>query len=146
MVIVFIAALIFTNAIEWIASQLKLGCSFVGAIIAPLFTSIPEMVVFLVAIFAYSGEAGKDIGVGTIYGQPFMASSFHTVWSASPSYWNIPEKEKKRPYERRQQLATPFSSSPCFSFDPGTGLCEQRHCQTFSLPFCSSELLFIIYG
>jgi cation:H+ antiporter len=75
MILVFIAALIFTNAIEWIASQLKLGCSFVGSIIAPLFTSIPEMVVFLVAIFAYSGEAGTDIGVGTIYGQPFMASS-----------------------------------------------------------------------
>ena len=75
MVLVFIAALIFTNAIEWIASQLRLGCSFVGSIIAPLFTSIPEMVVFLVAIFAYSGEAGTDIGVGTIYGQPFMASS-----------------------------------------------------------------------
>jgi cation:H+ antiporter len=75
MVLVFIAAIIFTNAIEWIASQMKLGCSFVGSIIAPLFTSIPEMVVFLVAIFAYSGEAGTDIGVGTIYGQPFMASS-----------------------------------------------------------------------
>jgi cation:H+ antiporter len=75
MVLVFIAALIFTNAIEWIASQLKLGCSFVGSIIAPLFTSIPEMVVFLVAVFAFADGAGKDIGVGTIYGQPFMASS-----------------------------------------------------------------------
>ena len=75
MVLVFIAALIFTNAIEWIASQLKLGCSFVGSIVDPLFTSIPEMVIFLVAIFAFADGAGKDIGVGTIYGQPFMASS-----------------------------------------------------------------------
>jgi cation:H+ antiporter len=75
MVLVFIAALIFTNAIEWIASQLKLGCSFVGSIVAPLFTSIPEMVVFLVAVFAFSEGKGHEIGVGTIYGQPFMASS-----------------------------------------------------------------------
>jgi cation:H+ antiporter len=75
MVLVFIAALIFTNAIEWVASQLRLGCSFIGSIIAPLFTSIPEMVVFLVAIFAFSDGMGHEIGVGTIYGQPFMASS-----------------------------------------------------------------------
>ncbi|MFA5629386.1 MAG: hypothetical protein WC958_03955 [Dehalococcoidales bacterium] len=75
MALIFVAALIFTNAIEWIAYQMKLGSSFVGSIIAPLFTSIPEMVVFLVAIFAFKDGMGHEIGVGTIYGQPFMASS-----------------------------------------------------------------------
>ncbi|MBI2854519.1 MAG: sodium:calcium antiporter [Chloroflexi bacterium] len=75
MVLVFIAAVGFVNAIEYIGYRLHLGGSFVGAIIAPLFTSLPEMTVFLVAVFAYSGEAGQEIGVGTLFGQPFMASS-----------------------------------------------------------------------
>jgi cation:H+ antiporter len=73
--LVFGAAVIFVNAIEWVGCQLRLGSSFVGAIIAPLFSSFPEMTVFLVAVFAYGGTAGEEIGIGTIFGQPFMASS-----------------------------------------------------------------------
>ncbi len=73
--IVFIAALLFVNAIEYLGCHLKLGRSFVGAILAPLFTSFPEMTVFLVAIFAYGGVSGEAIGIGTVFGQPFMASS-----------------------------------------------------------------------
>lgn len=74
-VLVFAAAIIFTNAIEYIGCQMGLGHSFVGAILAPLFTSLPEMTVFLVAVFAYSGTVGEEIGIGTLFGQPFMASS-----------------------------------------------------------------------
>jgi len=73
--LVFLSALIFVNAIEYLGFRLKLGGSFVSAILSPLFTSLPEMIVFLVAVFAYAGKAGEDIGVGTIFGQPFMASS-----------------------------------------------------------------------
>jgi cation:H+ antiporter len=75
MVIVFIAAMLFVNAIEYLGFRLELGGSFVGAILAPLFTSFPELIVFLVAVFAYTGEAGEEIGIGTVFGQPFMASS-----------------------------------------------------------------------
>lgn len=76
MALVFLAAVIFVNAIEYIGFRLRLGGSFIGAIIAPLFTSFPEMTVFLVALFAHGGEAGEKIGIGTVFGQPFMASSF----------------------------------------------------------------------
>ncbi len=75
MFIVFIAAMLFVNAIEFLGCQLRLGRSFVGAILAPLFTSFPEMTIFLVAVFAYGGVSGEEIGVGTLFGQPFMASS-----------------------------------------------------------------------
>jgi len=75
MALVFIAAVIFVNAIEYVGYRFRLGGSFVGAILAPLFTSFPELVVFLVAVFAYAGEAGEEIGIGTLFGQPFMASS-----------------------------------------------------------------------
>ncbi len=76
LVLVFIASLIFVNAIEWLGYHLKLGCSFVGAILSPLFTSFPELIVILIAIFSFnSGPAGQEIGIGTIFGEPFMASS-----------------------------------------------------------------------
>jgi cation:H+ antiporter len=72
--LVFVAALLFVNVIEWMGHKFNLGRSFVGAILAPLFTSFPELVVILVAIFS-AGDIGESIGVGTIFGEPFMASS-----------------------------------------------------------------------
>ena len=71
-IIVFVAALLFVNTIEYIGFKFKLSSSFVGAILSPLFTSFPEMVIFLVAILVVREE---KIGIGTILGQPFMASS-----------------------------------------------------------------------
>jgi cation:H+ antiporter len=71
---VFIAALLFVNVIEFVACQYKLGGSFVGAILSPLFTSLPELIIVLVALFSYSGQSGELIGIGTIFGQPLMAS------------------------------------------------------------------------
>ncbi len=71
-VMVFLAAMLFVNTVEYVGCRMALGSSFMGAIISPLFTSLPEMVVFLVAIFVAREES---IGVGTVFGQPFMASS-----------------------------------------------------------------------
>ncbi len=75
MFIVFIAALLFVNAIEYLGCIFELGGSFVGAILSPLFTSLPEMIVFIVAVFFSGAATGEEIGIGTIFGQPFMASS-----------------------------------------------------------------------
>lgn len=73
-VLVFFSALAFVNAIEFIGYRLKLGKSFVGAIVSPLFTSLPELTVFTVALLS-NVRGGTEIGLGTIFGQPFMASS-----------------------------------------------------------------------
>lgn len=75
MVIVFVAAFLFVNAIEYIGCRFRWGGSFVSATLAPLFTSLPEMIIFLVALFSLGGASGEDIGIGTLFGQPFMASS-----------------------------------------------------------------------
>jgi cation:H+ antiporter len=75
MVLVFVSSLLFVNALEWLGHHLKLGSSFVGAILSPLFTSLPELIVILIAIFSRMGETGPEIGIGTIFGEPFMASS-----------------------------------------------------------------------
>jgi cation:H+ antiporter len=73
--LVFISSLLFINALEWIGHHLKLGSSFVGAILSPVFTSLPELIVILIAIFSNLGSTGSEIGIGTIFGEPFMASS-----------------------------------------------------------------------
>jgi cation:H+ antiporter len=73
--LVFIAALLLVNALEWLGHRLHLGSSFVGAILSPLFTSLPELIVILVALFSHGGKAGEQIGIGTIFGEPFMTSS-----------------------------------------------------------------------
>ncbi len=75
MFIVFVAAFLFVNAIEYLGCRFKWGGSFVSATLAPLFTSLPEMIIFLVALFGLGGASGQDIGLGTLFGQPFMASS-----------------------------------------------------------------------
>jgi cation:H+ antiporter len=75
MAIVFIAAFLFVNAIEYLGCRFKWGGSFVSATLAPLFTSLPEMIIFLVALFGLGGISGQEIGLGTLFGQPFMASS-----------------------------------------------------------------------
>jgi cation:H+ antiporter len=73
--IVFLSALLFVNSIEFLGGRYKVGGSFTGAILSPLFTSLPELIVLLVAIFGFGGASGATIGVGTIFGEPFMASS-----------------------------------------------------------------------
>jgi cation:H+ antiporter len=73
--IVFISALLFVNSIEFLAFQYNIGGSFLGATVSPLFTSLPELIVLLVAIFGLGGATGSAIGIGTVFGQPFMASS-----------------------------------------------------------------------
>lgn len=74
-VLVFFSSFLFVNALEWSGHHLKLGSSFVGAILSPLFTSLPELIVILIAIFFSPGASGPAIGIGTIFGEPFMASS-----------------------------------------------------------------------
>jgi cation:H+ antiporter len=75
----FIAVLLggwlFVNAMEHISYRYRLGGSFVGAVISPILTSLPELIVFLVALLAYGGAAGEDVAVGTVIGEPFVVST-----------------------------------------------------------------------
>ena len=72
---VFLSSLLFVNAIEYASHIMKWSHSFTGAIVAPLFTSIPESIIFIVAVFIRRGVSGSEIGLGLIFGEPFMISS-----------------------------------------------------------------------
>ncbi len=73
--VTFFGGLLFTNAIEYVGHKARWTGSFTGAVVSPLFTSMPELIIFLVALYIYGGDVGEKIGVGTILGQPFMAAT-----------------------------------------------------------------------
>ncbi len=65
----------FTNGIETFGKMFGLSQAVVGSLLAAIGTALPETILPIVAIFFYSGESAKDIGVGAILGAPFMLST-----------------------------------------------------------------------
>lgn len=65
----------FTNTMEYVSSRYRVGASFVGAVLSPILTSFPELVVFLVALLLYGNVSGEDVAVGTVIGEPFVVST-----------------------------------------------------------------------
>ncbi len=72
---VLIGGWLFTNAMEYISHRYGIGASFVGAVLSPILTSLPELMVFLVALLIYGGVSGEDVAVGTVIGEPFVVST-----------------------------------------------------------------------
>jgi cation:H+ antiporter len=60
---------------EYISYKYRLGSSFVSAVISPVLTSLPELIVFLVALLLYGDVSGEYVAVGTVIGEPFVVST-----------------------------------------------------------------------
>lgn len=75
LILILIAAESFTNGIETLGRRFSLSQAVVGSLLAAVGTAMPETILPVVAIFFYSGESAKDIGVGAILGAPFMLST-----------------------------------------------------------------------
>ncbi|MBI5892558.1 MAG: sodium:calcium antiporter [Deltaproteobacteria bacterium] len=76
LVVIVIAAEIFTNAVESLGAKLKFSEGVTGSIFAAVGTALPETMVPLVAIFGgNSREISEEVGVGAILGAPFMLST-----------------------------------------------------------------------
>ena len=79
LVVILLAAELFTNGIEWFGHKLNLAEGAVGSVLAAVGTALPETMIPLVAILLAgpggAGSAGHDIGVGAILGAPFMLST-----------------------------------------------------------------------
>lgn len=71
----FIGGALFTNAAEYASGRFRIGSSFIGAVLSPIVTSIPELVVFATAVFIYGGVRGYEIGMGTVMGEPLMIAT-----------------------------------------------------------------------
>jgi len=76
LVIILVAAELFTNGIEWFGRRLNLAEGAVGSVLAAVGTALPETMIPLVAILLSIGQADSvaahEIGVGAILGAPFM--------------------------------------------------------------------------
>lgn len=72
--LIFLAAELFTNAIEWFGKHLNLSQGAVGSVFAAVGTALPETSVPLVA-FIKGGSVNTEAGIGAILGAPMMLST-----------------------------------------------------------------------
>lgn len=80
LVVILIAAEVFTNALEHLGEKLGISEGVTGSIFAAVGTALPETLVPLLAIFAYTSATagsgvGHEIGVGAILGAPLMLAT-----------------------------------------------------------------------
>jgi cation:H+ antiporter len=72
--ILLAGALMFTNAIEWFGSLVRLGQGAVGSLLAAVATALPESLIPIVAIVG--GRSGsEDVAVGAIIGAPLLLAT-----------------------------------------------------------------------
>jgi len=77
LVVILIAAEIFTNALEHLGEKLGISEGVTGSLFAAVGTALPETMVPLLAIFAGTEKTqlNEEIGVGAILGAPLMLST-----------------------------------------------------------------------
>jgi cation:H+ antiporter len=80
LLIILIAAEVFTNALEHLGEKLGISEGVTGSLFAAVGTALPETLVPLLAIFTYTSAtagsgAGHEIGVGAILGAPLMLAT-----------------------------------------------------------------------
>jgi len=73
--LIFIASLLFTDVIEYQCARLRLSGPVTGHIITPIFTSLPELSVFLVSLFLFHSAAGRYVALGTVIGEPLVITT-----------------------------------------------------------------------
>lgn len=75
LLVILVAAELFTNGVEWLGFRLGLGESAVGSLLAAVGTALPETLIPIVSILLVGGAEGHAVGVGAILGAPFMLST-----------------------------------------------------------------------
>ncbi len=75
LIIVVLAAELFTNGIEWLGQRLQLSEGVVGSVLAAVGTALPETLIPFVAIMFFGAKNGESVGIGAIAGAPFMLST-----------------------------------------------------------------------
>lgn len=94
-------AVLFTNAVEWLGHELKLGQGAVGSVLAAVGTALPESLIPVVAIVG-GAQGGGDVAVGAIVGAPFLLATIALalVGISAVAY------RARRPTATRLQLET----------------------------------------
>jgi cation:H+ antiporter len=74
LVLIFIAAELFTNAIEWFGKHLHIAEGALGSILAAVGTALPETSIAVIAV-VMNGTEHTEAGIGAILGAPMMLST-----------------------------------------------------------------------
>ncbi len=74
LLLMVVAAVLFTNGIESLAGRLGMGHAMTGSVMAAVGTAMPETIVPIVALIAGGAEADQT-AVGAILGAPLMLST-----------------------------------------------------------------------
>lgn len=74
LVLMLVAATLFTNAVEWGARSLGMGHGMTGSVLAAVGTAMPESIVPVVALIAGGREASQT-ATGAILGAPLMLAT-----------------------------------------------------------------------
>ncbi|MBZ0090754.1 MAG: sodium:calcium antiporter [Sulfuricellaceae bacterium] len=84
LVVILIAAEVFTNALEHLGEKLKISEGVTGSLFAAIGTALPETMVPLLALMAgtQNAQINEEIGVGAILGAPLMLSTLSTCLMA----------------------------------------------------------------
>jgi len=72
--LIFLAAELFTNAVEWFGRRLNVCEGAVGSILAAVGTALPETSVAVVAL-VMGGKEHTEAGIGAILGAPMMLAT-----------------------------------------------------------------------
>lgn len=77
LIVILIAAEVFTNALEHLGEKLGISEGVTGSLFAAVGTALPETSVPLLALLAGTSDAhvNEEIGVGAILGAPLMLST-----------------------------------------------------------------------
>ncbi|WP_456402166.1 sodium:calcium antiporter [Persephonella sp.] len=75
LIIILIAAELFTNGVETIGHRLQFSQNFTGSVLAAVGTALPESILPVIAIIFFADNSGHEIGIGAILGAPFMLST-----------------------------------------------------------------------
>lgn len=101
LIVILIAAEVFTNALEHLGEKLGISEGVTGSLFAAVGTALPEASVPLLALLAgtQNAEVNAEIGVGAILGAPLMLSTLSlclmalSVWGHRGSQGHLrPEK------------------------------------------------------
>src|SRR5450759_1246182 len=84
LIVILIAAEVFTNALEHLGEKLKISEGVTGSLFAAIGTALPETMVPLLALMAGTANVAvnEEIGVGAILGAPLMLSTLSTCLMA----------------------------------------------------------------
>jgi cation:H+ antiporter len=83
LVLILVAAELFTNALEHLGERLKISEGVTGSLFAAVGTALPETTVPLLAILSGTeGQVNDEIGVGAILGAPLMLATLSTFLMA----------------------------------------------------------------